>query len=193
MVHQHQWWLFSLWRFWRNYSSSPNCQCVSSLWPGLSKQILQKLRAPTPSDRHCIETCFSFLTLVNQGLNCEYQASNLEKPFGDLQWLSLYSFPAWKTDWGKTRDRPMVLGPLTPSQGTSKFNLLLMREGIPIFVTMGDLASLWAIGYNGETFDNLISQQRKFYIGMHYRYQLLYVLNVINSFCISSMLYSIDQ
>ena len=87
----------------------------------------------------------------------------------------------------------MVLGPLTPSQGTSKFNLLLMREGIPIFVTMGDLASWWAIGYNGETFDNLISQQRKFYIGMHYRYQLLYVLNVINSFCISSMLYSIDQ
>ena len=87
----------------------------------------------------------------------------------------------------------MVLGPLTPSQGTSKFNLLLMREEILIFVTMGDLASWWAIDYNWETFDNLISQQRKFCIGMHYRYQLLYVLNVINSFCISSMLYSIDQ
>ena len=87
----------------------------------------------------------------------------------------------------------MVLGPLTPSQGTSKFNLLLMREEIPIFVTMGDLASWWAIDYNWETFDNLISQKRKFCIGMHYRYQLLYVLNVINSFCISSMLYSIDQ
>ena len=25
---------FSLWHFWRNYFSSPNCQCVSSLWHG---------------------------------------------------------------------------------------------------------------------------------------------------------------
>ena len=87
----------------------------------------------------------------------------------------------------------MVLAHLTSSQGTSKFNLVIMRGGTPIFMTMGDLASWWAITYNGGTFDNLISQQIKFFIGMHYRYQLLYVLNVINSFCISSMLHSIDQ
>ena len=74
-----------------------------------------------------------------------------------------------------------------------KFNLVIMRGGTPIFMTMGDLDSWWAITYNGGTFDNLISQQIKFFIGMHYRYQLLYVLNVINSFCISSMLHSIDQ
>ena len=74
-----------------------------------------------------------------------------------------------------------------------KFNLVIMRGGTPIFLTMGDLDSWWAITYNGGTFDNLISQQIKFFIGMHYRYQLLYVLNVINSFCISSMLHSIDQ
>ena len=87
----------------------------------------------------------------------------------------------------------MVLAPLTSSQGTSKSNLFIMRGGTPIFMTIRDLASWWAITYNGGTFDNLISQQIKFFIGMHYRYQLLYVLNVINSFCISSMLYSIDQ
>ena len=87
----------------------------------------------------------------------------------------------------------MVLAPLTSSQGTSKFNLVVMRGGIPISVSMGDLASWWAITYNEGTFDNLISQQIKFYIGMHYRYRLLYVLHVINSFCISSMLYSFDQ
>ena len=74
-----------------------------------------------------------------------------------------------------------------------KFNLVIMRGGTPIFLTMGDLDSWWAITYNGGTFDNLISQQIKFFIGMHYSYQLLYVLNVINSFCISSMLHSIDQ
>ena len=74
-----------------------------------------------------------------------------------------------------------------------KFNLVIMRGGTPIFITMKDLASWWTITYNGGTFHNLKSQQIKFYIGMHYRYQLLYVLNVINSFCISSMLYSIDQ
>ena len=38
LVSQTQQWHFSLWRFWRNCSSSPNCQCVSSLWHGLSKQ-----------------------------------------------------------------------------------------------------------------------------------------------------------
>ena len=74
----------------------------------------------------------------------------------------------------------MVLAPLTSSLGTSKFNLVIMRRGTPIFMTMGDLASWWAITYNGGTFDNLISQQITFYIGKHYRHQLLYVLNVIN-------------
>ena len=87
----------------------------------------------------------------------------------------------------------MVLASLTSSQGTSKFNLVTVRGRTPIFVTRGDLASWWAITYNGGTFDNLISQQIKFYIGMHYSYQLLYVLNVISSFCISSLLYSVDQ
>ena len=87
----------------------------------------------------------------------------------------------------------MVLASLTSSQRTSKFNLVTVRGGTPIFVTRGDLASWWAITYNGGTFDNLISQQIKFYIGMHYSYQLLYVLNVISSFCISSLLYSVDQ
>ena len=87
----------------------------------------------------------------------------------------------------------MVLASLTSSQGTSKFNLVTVRGGTPIFVTRGDLASWWAITYNGGTFDNLISQQIKFYIGMRYSYQLLYVLNVISSFCISSLLYSVDQ
>ena len=87
----------------------------------------------------------------------------------------------------------MVFTPLTSSQGTSELNLVIMRGGTSIFVTMGDLASWWAVTYNGGTFHHLISQQIKFYIGMHYRYQLLYVLNVINSFCIWSILYSIDQ
>ena len=87
----------------------------------------------------------------------------------------------------------MVLAPFTSSQRTSKFNLVIMRGGTPIFMAMVDLASCWAVTYNGGTFHCLISQQIKLYIGMHYRYQLLYVFNVINSFCISSMLYSIDQ
>ena len=39
----------------------------------------------------------------------------------------------------------------------------------------GDLAPWWAITYSGGTFDNLISKQSKFYIGMHYTYQLLCV------------------
>ena len=42
-------------------------------------------------------------------------------------------------------------------------------------------------------FDNLTSQHIKFYTGMHYMYQLLYVLHEINSFCTSRMLDSIDQ
>ena len=93
------------------------------------------------------------------------------------------------------KDRRQTHGFSPPhiKSGTSKFNLVVMRGGIPIFVTMRDLASWWAITYNEGTFDNLISQQIKFYIGMHYRYQLLYVLIVINSFCISSMSYSTDQ
>ena len=71
LVSQTQQWHFSLWRFWRNCSSSPNCQCVSSLWHGLSKQTVLKLRATTSSERHCIKIyVFSFLTLLNQGLNC---------------------------------------------------------------------------------------------------------------------------
>ena len=200
LIHQPQWWLFSLWRFWRNCSSSSNCQCVSSLWYGLSKQTVQKLRAPTTSDRHCIEICFSFLTLLNQDLNYGLSSQSSWNTF----WWLLVTFSLLisckenrmmkkKADWWKTGDRPMVLASLTSSQGTSKFNLVTVRGGTPIFVTRGDLASWWAITYNGGTFDNLISQQIKFYIGMHYSYQLLYVLNVISSFSISSLLYSVDQ
>ena len=77
----------------------------------------------------------------------------------------------------------MVLAHLTLSQGTSKFCLVIMRGGTLIFMT--HLASWWAITYNGGTFYNLICiSSMHIYIGMHYRYQLLYVLNVISSFCI---------
>ena len=87
----------------------------------------------------------------------------------------------------------MVLPLFTSSQGTSKFILVIMRRATPISVTMRDLESCWTITYNGGTFDNLTSQHIKFYTGMHYMYQLLYVLHVINSFCTSRMLDSIDQ
>ena len=50
----------------------------------------------------------------------------------------------------------MVLAYLALSQGTSKFCLVIMRGGTLIFMTMGHLASWWAITYNGGTFYNLI-------------------------------------
>ena len=132
---------------WSDKEDCPEIESPNTLWQTLHQNL-----------------CFSFLTLLNKGLNCGLSSQSSWNTF----WWPLVTFSLLisckenrlmkkKTDWWKIGDRPMVFAPLTSSQGNSKFNLVIIRGGTWLFVTMGDLASWWAITYNGGTFDNLIT------------------------------------
>ena len=94
---------FSLWCFWRNYSSSTNCQSVSSLSHGLSKQTVQALRAPTPSDRHCIKIyLFRFWPRLKLWVTKSVILKHLLVAFSDFlftDFLQRKQIDEKKTDW----------------------------------------------------------------------------------------------